>query len=266
MEGVPQSIIDKPPCANVNGKLERRIGHDFARIGLPKPFGPMFETLREHLTGLFEAQSYGIQLSPASPSGELGRTHLVTRLVTPPSRAHLRADLPNRPPSTLSPRLVITRLAIRRTFLLGVRIQSRSRGLIRGLTRDLAAMRAKRRYDSKHRHVVFKAGDKVYLKLHSGYPEPTKLTKKWSRKWSRQRKGPFVIRRMVNDLAAELELSAQVLIHPVIFVEQLKPVIFVEQLKPVIFVEQLKPAHQGCFEEAKPGAIEAAQDIADAPE
>lgn len=46
MEGVPENILDKPPRM-VNGRPERRIGHDFARIGLPKTsFGPIFETMK----------------------------------------------------------------------------------------------------------------------------------------------------------------------------------------------------------------------------
>lgn len=46
LEGVADNILDKPPRVT-NGRPERRIGHDFARIGLPKTsFGPIFETLK----------------------------------------------------------------------------------------------------------------------------------------------------------------------------------------------------------------------------
>lgn len=46
LEGVADNILDKPPRVT-NGKPDRRIGHDFARIGLPKTsFGPIFETLK----------------------------------------------------------------------------------------------------------------------------------------------------------------------------------------------------------------------------
>ncbi|KAF4504107.1 hypothetical protein G6O67_008720 [Ophiocordyceps sinensis] len=74
-----------------------------------------------------------------------------------------------------------------------------------GFAMDLAAMRAKRRYDGKHRQILLQAGDKVYLKLHRGYHEPSRPVKKWSR----QREGPFLVKRMVNDLAAELDLPPQ---------------------------------------------------------
>ncbi len=46
LEGVADNILDKPPRLT-NGRPDRRIGHDFARIGLPKTsFGPIFETLK----------------------------------------------------------------------------------------------------------------------------------------------------------------------------------------------------------------------------
>ncbi|KAI4235541.1 MAG: hypothetical protein LQ349_003086 [Xanthoria aureola] len=46
LEGVADAVLDKPPRM-INGRPERRIGHDFARIGLPKTsFAPIFETLK----------------------------------------------------------------------------------------------------------------------------------------------------------------------------------------------------------------------------
>jgi len=57
MEGVANNILDKPPRM-INGRPERRIGHDFARIGLPKTsFGPVFETLKEVYGGILESVS-----------------------------------------------------------------------------------------------------------------------------------------------------------------------------------------------------------------
>ena len=57
MEGVADNILDKPPRM-VNGRPERRIGHDFARIGLPKTsFGPIFETLKSSYPSLLNAVS-----------------------------------------------------------------------------------------------------------------------------------------------------------------------------------------------------------------
>lgn len=70
------------------------------------------------------------------------------------------------------------------------------------LAMDFAAAKAKRWYDAKHRPIQLKAGDKVYLRLHNGYNLPGKP----NRKLSQQRTGPFVIKRMVGDLAAELQL------------------------------------------------------------
>lgn len=53
-EGVPDNILDKPPRM-VNGRPERRIGHDFARIGLPKLcFAPIFETLKTGMPSILD--------------------------------------------------------------------------------------------------------------------------------------------------------------------------------------------------------------------
>jgi hypothetical protein len=57
LEGLPDNILDKP-ARLVNGKPERRIGHDFARIGLPKLcFGPIFETLKTSMPSILEGVS-----------------------------------------------------------------------------------------------------------------------------------------------------------------------------------------------------------------
>ncbi|CAG8979188.1 hypothetical protein HYALB_00000324 [Hymenoscyphus albidus] len=46
IEGVPTNILDTPARMR-NGRPDRRIGHDFVRIGLPKSkIAPVFETLR----------------------------------------------------------------------------------------------------------------------------------------------------------------------------------------------------------------------------
>jgi len=46
MEHVPDNILEKPPRMQ-NGRPERRIGHDFVRIGIPKMrAAPIFETIR----------------------------------------------------------------------------------------------------------------------------------------------------------------------------------------------------------------------------
>ncbi|VTT76585.1 unnamed protein product [Fusarium fujikuroi] len=87
------------------------------------------------------------------------------------------------------------------------------------LAMDFAAMKGKRWYDDKHRPITLKQGDRVYLRLHDGYHLPGKPSKKWSQ----QRTGPFLIKRVVNDLAYELEIPEQWKIHPVISVKHLVP-------------------------------------------
>jgi len=57
IETVPDAIMNKPPRI-INGKPERRIGYDFARIGLPKAsFLPIFETLKASMPSLMEGVS-----------------------------------------------------------------------------------------------------------------------------------------------------------------------------------------------------------------
>ncbi|SCO30823.1 uncharacterized protein FFMR_02024 [Fusarium fujikuroi] len=87
------------------------------------------------------------------------------------------------------------------------------------LAMDFAAMKGKRWYDDKHRPITLKQGDRVYLRLHDGYHLPGKPSKKWSQ----QRTGPFLIKRVVNDLAYELEIPEQWKIYPVISVKYLVP-------------------------------------------
>jgi hypothetical protein len=102
------------------------------------------------------------------------------------------------------------------------------------LAMDFAAAKAKRWYDAKHRPIQLRAGDKVYLRLHDGYHLPGKP----ARKWSQQRTGPFEIKRMVGDLAAELELPPAWKIHP------------------VISCQQLQPAHADAFQPEEPSPVE----------
>jgi hypothetical protein len=84
---------------------------------------------------------------------------------------------------------------------------------------DFAAARAKRQYDARHRPLEFGEGEEVYLRLHKGYHLPGNP----SRKLSQQRTGPFVVKRRVGRLAYELDLPANMGIHPVISVAHLAP-------------------------------------------
>ena len=79
----------------------------------------------------------------------------------------------------------------------------------------------------------------MYLNLHHGYH----LAGRPSPKWSQKRLGPFTIKRMVNDLAAELSLPSSMKIHP------------------VISVQHLKPAHAGAHVDPEPRPVEASHDM-----
>lgn len=51
VDGVAESILNIPP--KPDAKSNRRIGYDFARVGLPKfAFGPMFHTLDMSFPGI----------------------------------------------------------------------------------------------------------------------------------------------------------------------------------------------------------------------
>ena len=65
----------------------------------------------------------------------------------------------------------------------------------------------------------FKAGDKVFLRLHHGYTLPDVT----NRKLSNQRAGLFKILRKIGYLAYELELLNTMKIYPVISIAQLEP-------------------------------------------
>lgn len=60
IDGVAENILANPPKAGA--KNSRRIGHDFARVGLPKfAFGPEFNTLETNFPGILAGvkQSFG---------------------------------------------------------------------------------------------------------------------------------------------------------------------------------------------------------------
>lgn len=74
-------------------------------------------------------------------------------------------------------------------------------------------------YNKRHKAISFEVGDKVYLRLGTGY----KLRGIPKAKLGLQRVGPFLIIAKVGKLAYKLQLPEQWKIHPVISVAQLEP-------------------------------------------
>ena len=83
---------------------------------------------------------------------------------------------------------------------------------------DFANAKAKVYHDARHQPLMFKPGDRAYLRLHQGYSLPGHP----NRKMSNQRCGPFLVKRRVGRLAYELELPDNWRIHPVISIAQLE--------------------------------------------
>ena len=73
-------------------------------------------------------------------------------------------------------------------------------------------------YDSMHVLLLLRPKNKAFLRLHHEYFLPGKH----NRKLFNQRTGPFLVKRRVECLAYELELSPRWRVHPVISVTQLK--------------------------------------------
>ena len=80
------------------------------------------------------------------------------------------------------------------------------------------------RYDSRHVSLLFKSEDKAYLKLHKNY----KISSQENRKLFNQRCELFLVKRRIEKLSYELDLSSTWRIHSVISVVQLKPAVFTE--------------------------------------
>jgi hypothetical protein len=75
-------------------------------------------------------------------------------------------------------------------------------------------------HDKRHKPLFLKSGEKVFLRLHKGY----NLSGIINKKLSQQRCDSFIIKRRVDRLAYELDLSKRWRIHSVIFVTQLESV------------------------------------------
>lgn len=74
-------------------------------------------------------------------------------------------------------------------------------------------------YDKRHKRATLKVGDLVHLRLHRGY----RLNGHNNKKLSNQRSNPIRIKRVINELAYELDLPPNIKIHPVVSIAHLEP-------------------------------------------
>ena len=84
-----------------------------------------------------------------------------------------------------------------------------------------ASLKFKVRYDSLHVPLLLKSRDKIFLRLHRDY----NLSEKHNKKLFNQRCDPFLVKRRVERLVYELNLSSRWQIHSVISVTQLESVL-----------------------------------------
>ena len=75
-------------------------------------------------------------------------------------------------------------------------------------------------YDSRHQSLLLNSNDKIFLRLHRDY----NLFDNSRSKLSNQRCDSFTVKRRINRLAYELDISARWKIHFVVFVIQLESV------------------------------------------
>ena len=80
------------------------------------------------------------------------------------------------------------------------------------------------RYNSRHVSLLLKSENKAYLKFHKNY----KILSQKNCKLFNQRCEPFLMKRRIEKLSYELDLSSTWRIHSVISVVQLKPAVFTE--------------------------------------
>ena len=84
---------------------------------------------------------------------------------------------------------------------------------------SFANARAKLHYNKTHKHLEFKVGDMVYLRLHHSYTLPDMTNKKLSN----QRVSLFEVLQKIGQLAYKLKLPPVMRIHPVVSIAQLEP-------------------------------------------
>ena len=85
---------------------------------------------------------------------------------------------------------------------------------------DKAERRMKKRADSRRRHVEYKEGDQVMVKL---LPQQFKTLRKVHKGLVRQYEGPFEVVRHVGKVSYQLQLPPRLKIHPIFHISLLKP-------------------------------------------
>jgi hypothetical protein len=83
---------------------------------------------------------------------------------------------------------------------------------------DFVSVRFKIVYDDKHKSLAFNTEDKVYLRLHNEYF----LLEKENFKLSNQRFDSYTVKRKIDNVVYELNLSLNTRIHSIISITQLK--------------------------------------------
>ena len=85
---------------------------------------------------------------------------------------------------------------------------------------DKAARKMKKWADTRRRHVEYKEGDQVMIKL---LPQQFKTLRKVHKGLVRRYEGPFRVVRRVGNISYQLQLPPRLKIHPVFHVSLLKP-------------------------------------------
>ena len=85
---------------------------------------------------------------------------------------------------------------------------------------DKAARKMKKWADTRRRHVEYKEGDQVMIKL---LPQQFKTLRKIHKRLVRRYEGPFRVVRRVGNVSYQLQLPPRLKIHPVFHVSLLKP-------------------------------------------
>lgn len=128
------------------------------------------------------------------------------------SRSAPTGKTPNEIVYGFSPNMPIQMLKIPNIDIPKARIEAKD-------AMDLAAMAAKRQYDSKHKPMFFDVGDWALLRLHKGYNIPSAKSKKLSQQYV----GPFQILERIGRLAYRLDIPDHWRVHNVFSIAHLEP-------------------------------------------